>query len=116
MAVLEVKDGNDLAASDHALNEAKKEMNRPTMILIHTIIGFGSLNQGSHKTHGEPLGLEDGEHCKEVYGYHYPEFTVPDSVYAHFKAGFAAKGAKAYEEWNLRYEAFKKSHPKEAKV
>jgi len=115
-AVLEVKDGNDLAAIDRALNEAKKEMNRPTMILIHTIIGFGSLNQGSHKTHGEPLGLEDGEHCKEVYGYHYPEFTVPDSVYAHFKAGFAAKGAKAYEEWNLRYEAFKKSHPKEAKV
>jgi len=115
-AVLEVKDGNDLAAIDHAIKEAKKEMNRPTMILIHTIIGYGSLLQGSHKTHGEPLGVEDGEHCKEVYGYHYPEFTVPAEVYENFKTHFAARGKKAYEEWSLRLNSFQKSHPKEAKV
>jgi len=115
-AVLEVKDGNDLAAIDHALSKAKTSALCPTLILIHTLIGYGSVNQGSHKTHGEPLGIEDGKHAKAVYGYDYPEFTVPEEVYDHFRLTFASRGEKAYGEWTKKFDAFKSKHPKESRI
>jgi transketolase len=114
--VLDVKDGNDLEQIDHAISKAKESLVYPTLIIVHTLIGFGSVNQGSHKTHGEPLGLEDGQHCKEVYGYAYPEFTVPQEVYDQFAKTFGGRGKKAYEEWNARFGAFQTRHPKESKV
>jgi transketolase len=80
-------------------------------------LAIGSLNQGSHKTHGEPLGEEDGATLqRSSMAIHYPEFTVPDSGLCPFaKQALPPKEArKRIEEWNLRYEAFKKSHPKES--
>jgi transketolase len=114
--VLEVKDGNDLDQVDRALSKAKESVVYPSIIIVHTIIGFGSVNQGSHKTHGEPLGEEDGKHCKEVYGYAYPEFTVPEEVYDQLRKTFAERGKKAYSEWAARFTLFQSNHPKESKV
>lgn len=114
--VLEVKDGNDLDQIDRAISKAKESLVYPSLIIVHTIIGFGSVNQGSHKTHGEPLGEEDGKHCKEVYGYNYPEFTVPEEVYDQFKKTFAERGKKAYADWQNRFAQFQSNHPKESKV
>ncbi|MCH4210484.1 MAG: transketolase [Bacilli bacterium] len=114
--VYEVKDGNDLAEIDHAISKAKEKSDAPSMIMIHTIIGFGSALQGSHKTHGNPLGAEDGAHAKSVYGFDYPDFTIPDEVYKLFKDSFAARGEKAHEEWNAAFASYGKEHEKEAKV
>lgn len=114
--VLEVKDGNDLDAIDKALTKAEQSNLYPTMILIHTLIGYGSALQGSHKTHGAPLGIEDGKHAKEVYGYKYPEFTVPESVYENFRASYGDRGKRAYADWEERYAKFSADHPAEAKV
>ena len=83
--VLEVADGNDVDAIDNALKQAKLSKEKPTLIIVHTIIGYGSLKQGTSKVHGNPLGEEDGKHAKEVYGYDYPDFTVPEEVYSLFK-------------------------------
>ena len=104
--VLEVADGNDVASLISAIENARKSAVFPTMILVHSVIGFGSQNAGSHKTHGSPLTKDDAEHAKFVYDYNYPEFTVPDLVYQNFREGFAERGAKArlaYEEDLKKY-------------
>ncbi|MDD4104154.1 MAG: transketolase, partial [Bacilli bacterium] len=97
--VLEVKDGNDIETIDKAIVEAKRSKEKPTLIIVHTIIGFGSKKQGTSAVHGSPLGVEDGQHAKvEVYGFDHPDFYVPEEVRAHFQETFAARGLKAYEE------------------
>ena len=110
--VLEVKDGNDVDEINNAIAQAKKSKEKPTIIIIHTVIGYGSKNQGTSKVHGNPLGLEDGKHAKvEVYGYDHEDFYVPEEVYKHFEETFAARGLKAEEEWNKVVAAYKEKHP-----
>ena len=112
--VLEVADGNDIEAVDAALAKAKLSKDKPTLIIVQTVIGFGSEKQGTCKVHGNPLGDEDGAHAKAVYGYDYPPFTIPEEVYAYFKEGFAKRGAEAHAKWLKDYDAWKASHKEEA--
>ena len=62
--VICVQDGNDYEAIAKAIKKAKKEVYKPTLIIVNTIIGFGSQNQGTSKVHGAPLGEEDGQYAK----------------------------------------------------
>lgn len=113
--VLEVKDGNDVDAIDKAINEAKASKDKPTMILIHTIIGYGSAKQGTSKVHGSPLGVEDGKRTKvEVYGFDHEDFYVPEEVRKHFEETFGARGRKAYQEYQKNFEAYRAKHEAEA--
>ena len=97
--VVQCKDGNDVKEIRKALIKAKSFINsNPTIIVFNTIIGFGSKNEGTSKVHGAPLGEEDGKHAKEVYGFDYPPFTVPDEVYKVFKDTFIERGTKAYKK------------------
>ena len=114
--VLEVANGNDVEAVSKAIGEAKQSTLYPTLIIVHTVIGYGSSKQGTSATHGAPLGQEDGLHAKEVYGYSYPEFTVPDEVYAHFKETFVERGKKAHEEYDARFDEYSKENPDSAKL
>ena len=98
--VLEVADGNDIDAIDAAISKAKKSKDKPTMIMIHTIIGFGSAKQGTNKVHGNPLGLEDGKAAKLSYGFDHEDFFVPQEVYDLFKDTFGVRGEKALKEYN----------------
>ena len=86
--VIEVEDGNDVDAIDQAIQKAKKSKEKPNLIIVHTIIGYGSKNENTCKVHGAPLGEEDGRQAKEKYGYHYGAFEVPESVYEQFKNTF----------------------------
>ncbi len=113
--VLEVNDGNDIDAIDAAISKAKKSKSKPTMIMVHTIIGYGSAKQGTSKVHGAPLGVEDGKHAKvEVYGFDHEDFYVPAEVKAHFEETFVARGQKAYEEYKKAFEEYRKDHEVEA--
>ena len=112
--VLKVEDGNDFAAVSKAIAKAKKSAD-PTLIIVKTRIGYGSVNEGSHKTHGSPLGEEDGAHAKAVFGYNYPPFTVPEEVYAEFKAAFIARGEAAYKAFEEKKDAYLKANLEEAK-
>ena len=98
--VIEVEDGNDIDAIDAAISKAKKSKDKPTMIMIHTIIGFGSAKQGTNKVHGNPLGVEDGKAAKLSYGFDHEDFFVPQEVYDLFKDTFGARGEKALKEYN----------------
>ena len=111
--VLRVEDGNDYAAVSRALAKAKKSKD-PTLIIVKSIIGFGSKNQGSHKTHGSPLGVEDGAFAKANYGYDYPEFTVPSEVYESYKENFVARGEEAHRRFLEAKEAYLQKYPEEA--
>ena len=111
--VLEVEDGNDVDAIDAAIVKAKKA-DKPTMIMVHTVIGYGSAKQGTNKVHGNPLGEEDGKAAKLSYGFDHDNFYVPAEVYDHFKNTFGARGDNAYAEWVKAMEAWKVANPEDA--
>ena len=112
--VLEVEDGNDIDAIDKAICKAKKSLSKPTMIMVHTVIGFGSAKQGTSKVHGSPLGVDDGKHAKvDVYGYDHEDFFVPEEVYQLFADTFAARGAKARGEWEANLKDYAAKYPQE---
>ena len=114
--VLEVKNGNNVDKISSAIAKAKKSSVYPTLIIMKTVIGYGSANQGNHKTHGEPLGEEDGNHAKKVYGVTWDPFTVPEEVYALFKETFQARGAAAYAAYADQLAEYGKYHPEEQKT
>ena len=114
--VLEVQDGNDIEAIDKAIVEAKKSKDKPTMILVHTVIGYGSAKQGTSKVHGSPLGAEDGKHAKvEVYGFDHEDFFIPEEVRENFAKTFIARGQKAHEEYEKRLEKYGEKNETELK-
>ncbi len=114
--VIEVADGNDIEAIDMAIKSAKSFKDKPTMILIHTVIGYGSAKQGTSKVHGSPLGVDDGKHAKvDVYGFDHPDFFIPEEVQEQFAKTFIARGQKAHEEYNKGIEAYKEKHPVDLK-
>jgi transketolase len=111
--VQEVPDGNDVKEIDKAIGKAKKSDDKPNLIIVHTVIGFGSAYQGTSKVHGAPLGEVDGSAAKLSYGYTYPPFTIPAEVYDLFKTTIGARGAKAFLEWTTEVEKYRVAHPQE---
>ncbi|EOH93858.1 transketolase [Enterococcus pallens] len=110
-----VKDGNDLAAVSQAIEEAKAETDKPTLIEIKTIIGYGSPKQGTSAVHGAPLGDEGISAAKAIYGWEYPAFTVPDEVAERFTETMMEEGKKAEAAWNDLFADYEKKYPKLAK-
>lgn len=112
---LRVEDGNDIAAISNAIAAAKQNKERPTIIEVRTIIGYGSKAAGTNKVHGNPLGKEEAKATKEVYGWPYEEeFTVPSEVRAHFDR-LKQQGAAKEEEWNKLFAAYSAKYPSQGK-
>lgn len=112
--VIEVADGNDIVAISKAIKKAKKEAFKPSVIIIKTVIGYGSKNQGTAKVHGAPLGKEDGKNAKISYGFDHEEFYVPEEVYDDFKASSIKRGKNRYNSWNRLFKKYKENFPTEA--
>lgn len=114
--VLEVADGNnDVSAIVSALNEARLNLDQPTLIRVRTTIGIDSSKQGSEKTHGSPLGPEEIKKLKTLYGFD-PElsFSVPSCVHEFYRIHSLLRG-KAFEtEWKSKFEIFAAAHPDKA--
>ena len=110
--VLAVSDGNDLRAISDAIDHAKAETNKPSLIIIRTHIAYGSPNkQGKADAHGAPLGEEEVRLTKTYYGCPADElFCVPEIVLAHYRS-VAENGEKNEKSWNDRFDAYKKAHP-----
>ena len=113
--VTRVGDANDLEMLERALNNFKKEKERPTLIIVDSHIGYGSPVQGSHKAHGEPLGDDNIKATKKFYGWPENEkFHIPAGVLEHFKEGMGKRGNELRTAWFARVEDYKKKYPKEA--
>ncbi|MDN3953705.1 transketolase [Sporolactobacillus laevolacticus] len=94
-----VADGNDLDAIDAAITEAKQQENKPTLIEVKTVIGFGAPDQGTSKVHGTPIGVSGMAELRNHLNWTFPEFTVPHEVYDRFQETLAHRGALAEENW-----------------
>ncbi|WP_144142031.1 transketolase [Paraburkholderia sp. BCC1884] len=114
---LHVNDANDAAALEAAFVEAKSITDRPTLIVVHSIIGWGSPHkQDTSAAHGEALGVEEVALTKKAYGW--PEdkfFYVPDGVRERFAQGIGARGKAARAEWLAKHDAYNKQYPELAR-
>jgi len=114
--VVTVNDVNDLAAVGKALEEARSVKDRPSLIVMHTVIGFGAPKKaGTASAHGEPLGEEEIAGAKKAY--HWPwtdAFHVPEGVLEHFQEGLGKRGAKARADWHALFDRYTSEYPKEA--
>ncbi len=103
-------DGHDPDAVRQALEQAKADTARPSLICCKTVIGWGSPNkQGKEECHGAALGEEEVLLVRETIGWPYAPFVIPDEIYAGWDA--RARGANAEAEWNKRFSAYKAEHP-----
>ncbi len=110
--VTEVSDANDLGQVERAFQSAKAEHERPSLILVHSHIGYGSPVEDSPKAHGEPFGVEGVKATKRFLGL--PDdidFYAPDEVYRAFADGLGARGDAARTAWETLFEAYRAEHP-----
>ncbi|WP_311376759.1 transketolase [Anaerococcus lactolyticus] len=109
-----VEDGEDLEAILKAIEKAK-ENDKPSLIEIKTVIGFGSKNQGTNKVHGAPLGAEDFEFAKKSYEWDSEDFVISDDIYQTFKNGIGKRGAEANAAWDKLLEEYAEKYPADYK-
>lgn len=110
---IRVDDGNDTDQIAKAIEEAKKDQSKPTLIEVKTIIGFGAPNKaGKSLVHGAPLGAEELKLTKEAYNWTFDEdFYVPEEVYNHFKEKVLMNGEKKEQEWKELFANYEKEFP-----
>jgi transketolase len=103
-------DGNDAAAVDAAIREAKATRGKPTLICCKTVIGYGAPDkEGTAEAHGAPLGAAEIAKARDVLDWHEPPFAIPADVYAGWDARRA--GAARTADWNRRFDAYRAAHP-----
>jgi len=110
--VTTVADANDLGSVSRALHTFRAEHERPTLVLVHSHIGYGSPVEDSPKAHGEPFGPEGVRATKAFLGL--PEdqdFWVPDQAYQAFAEGLGARGRAAREGWEAMMTGYRAEHP-----
>ncbi len=108
---LRVDDANNLDAVDKAIKEAKKVVDRPTMIEVKSIIGMGSPFAGTSKAHGAALGAEGVKKTKEFFQYGYDDFTVPEEAYETFRNHVAENGVAENKAWDALFAAYSEKYP-----
>lgn len=110
--IIEVEDGNDIEAIGRAIEEAKADKEHPSLITVHTQIGYGCpAKQGKANAHGEPLGVENVAALRENLNWPEKEsFVVPKEVYDNY-AEYAKRGAAKEEEWNKLFEEYSAQYP-----
>jgi transketolase len=113
--VQQVDDGNDLDAIDAAIKQAKAVTDKPSIIIVKTIIGYGSPNKaGTSKAHGSPLGEDEVALAKEALGWPKDQFFyIPGEVQGHFREAID-RGAAYESEWQGRFDAWKLAYPDSA--
>lgn len=112
---LKVEDGRDLDQIYAAINDAKGNLQGPTLIEVKTIIGYGSTNQGTNKVHGAPIGEEEFKKAKEIYEWTEDDFNIPDDVYDTFKEGIVKTGEEENQKWDDLLDEYQEKYPEDYK-
>jgi len=110
--VTTIADANDLDAAARAFEDFKAEEERPTLVVVHSHIGYGTPVEDTPKAHGQPLGPEGVREAKRFYGW--PEdaqFLVPDGVYEHFAAGIGVRGHELRAAWDQLFGKYCADYP-----
>jgi transketolase len=111
--VLHVADANQTEAMEHALHTFEGTLDRPTLIMVRSHIGYGAPHkQDTASAHGEPLGVDEARAAKQFFGFDPDtDFAVPDGVRAHFQAHFGQRGRDAHAAWNDSFAAYRVQYP-----
>src|SRR5450755_3437935 len=110
--VTTVADANDLDQVARAFHTFAAETQRPTLILVHSHIGYGSPVEDTPKAHGEPFGVEGVQATKRFLGMPADaDFYVPDGVYHHFARGIGTRGSAARAAWQEKFGTYRGAHP-----
>ena len=112
--VINVKDANDIGALNRAIKKAKAEKEKPSLIIIKSVIGYGSHLAGKASCHGAPLGEEGVATLKKNLDWNCEPFEVPEEVFKHCKK-FASKGRRAQKAWKAMFKAYSEAYPELAK-
>ncbi|WP_246848342.1 transketolase [Sphingomonas beigongshangi] len=110
-SVLRVDDANDIEAFARSLDTFAETTDKPTLIIVRSVIGWGSPKADSEKAHGEPLGADAIAATKKAYGW--PEdarFRVPDGVAEHLNQAVASRGRPLREQWEADFARYRQSH------
>jgi transketolase len=115
-STLRVDDANDCEAVARAIDTFKATDDRPTLIVVKSVIGYGSPNrQGTSKIHSDPLGPEEIKLTKAAYGWPVDaQFLVPDGVYDHFGGALRERAGKLRASWQASFDAYAGEHAVEA--
>lgn len=112
---LKVEDGRDLDQIYAAINDAKGNLQGPTLIEVKTIIGYGSTNQGTNKVHGAPIGEEEFKKAKEIYEWTEDDFDIPDDIYQTFADGILKTGEEENKKWDELLKTYEEKYPEDYK-
>ena len=111
--VIHVEDANDLAALRTGIDGFRATGDKPTLMIVESVIAWGSPNkQDSEAAHGDPLGEAEVRLTKRVYGW--PEeakFMVPDDVYKHFASGVGTRGSALRDAWMAMFTEYEEAYP-----
>lgn len=107
-----VEDGNNLATIEHAIKTAQRNKEKPSLILVHTHLGYGSPHKhDTFEAHGSPLGVEEVKLTKENLGWPLePAFYIPEAALAHFREA-VEKGRQKETKWEERFSAYAQAYP-----
>ncbi len=111
--VARVYDANDTEAIAHALDIFRRTQDRPTLIIVDSVIGYGAPHkQGTAAAHSDALGEDEVRLAKRSYGW--PQdatFLVPDGVYERFREGIGERGHELHATWQKTFQAYGREHP-----
>lgn len=107
--VIEAVDGHDAAAIEAAITAARAETEKPTLIICHTVIGYGSEAAGQASVHGAPLSKVDIQQLRHRFGWSYPPFEIPAAVYDAWSA--VASGTAADNAWLKQLSDYAAAYP-----
>jgi transketolase len=103
-------DGHDAAAIRAAIESARAATDRPSLVICKTVIGWPAPHKGgTEKAHGAPLGPDEVGRSRELLGWPYPAFVVPEAIYAAWDA--SERGRRHENEWNERYARYRSVYP-----
>jgi transketolase len=107
-----VENGNDLVAIERAIKTAQRNKEKPSLILVHTHLGYGSPNkQDTFEAHGSPLGVEEVRLTKQNLGWPLePTFYIPDAALTHFREAIE-KGRRDETKWDEQFSAYAEAYP-----
>jgi transketolase len=108
--VINVENGEDIVAISLALEEARIETERPSLIIVRTDIAHGTMKEGSAAAHGSPLGDDVIADMRKRLGWKNAPFDIPEDVYAHFEA-LALRGQRARKEYEEMYASYSEAYP-----
>jgi transketolase len=111
-----VDDGNDIVKINKAIKKAKNELNKPTLIEVKTIIGFGTNLAGTSKVHGAPIGFDEAVNLRKNLNWEYGPFEVPTEIYDHFRKKVKLRGQKTYRNWQELLNKYQEKFPTDYKL